>query len=227
MRHQPQYLDGAATPEAAPPAIVAAEAQRLEQDAIVEGLRRGDRILFDRLFRDHSRSMVARARAFVRDREVAEEVVQETWMAVLDGIGSFEGKSSLRTWVLSILANKARTRARRERRSVPVSSVAGDGETADLDRLEAAASWMEPLHAIDVQDPERIVGGRECLGRVASLVEALPESQRAVVMMRDIEGRSAEETAELLGISAGNQRVLLHRGHQKLREIVAQHRAGA
>ena len=209
------------------PLVEQAEGNRFDDEAaaqndIIEALRHDDGSAFARLFRDHNDAMVARARTFVRDHEIAQEVVQDTWIAMLNGIDRFEGRSSLCTWVTSILSNKARTRARREGRTIPLSSFAGsDGEPAEMDDIESDVALMEPLHSTPAQDPERITGTREMVVHLAAAVDELPASQRAVILMRDIEGRSAEETSELLGLTPGNQRVLLHRGHSRLRALLS------
>ncbi len=171
--------------------------------------------------------MLRVARMHVRDRQVAEEVVQETWLAVLDGIDRFEGRSSLKTWLFTILTNRAKTRATRERRTVPVSALvaseAGGSEPAvDPDRfVDAAAerfasSWSAPPAPWSTLPEDRLLS-QETLTRVADAIEALPEAQREVIRLRDVEGWSAAETAAALEISDGNQRVLLHRARSKVR----------
>ena len=171
--------------------------------------------------------MLRVARMHVRDRQVAEEVVQETWLAVLDGIDRFEGRSSLKTWLFTILTNRAKTRATRERRTVPVSALvaseAGGSEPAvDPERFVNAAaqrfasSWSAPPAPWSTVPEDRLLS-QETLTRVADAIEGLPETQREVIRLRDVEGWSAAEVADALEISDGNQRVLLHRARSKVR----------
>ena len=194
---------------------------------LVERLRAGDESAFAELIDRYGAAMLRVARMYVRDRTTAEEVVQETWVAVLDGIDRFEGRSSLKTWLFRILANRAKTRATRDRRTVPVSALAGDvasaGEPAvDPDRfIDLAArrnpgAWAAPPSTWSTLPEERLLS-QETLGRVADAIEMLPPAQREVIRLRDVEGWSAGEVAESLGITDGNQRVLLHRARSKVR----------
>jgi len=161
----------------------------------------------------------------VSTRAVAEEVVQEAWLGVFAGLDRFEGRSSLKTWVFRILSNTAKTRGEREGRSVPFSSLAGDDEddegAVDADRFLGpdhrwAGHWASsPRNPRDVPE-ERLLAG-EARVRIEAAVEALPENQRAVITLRDVDGFDAEDACEILGISEGNQRVLLHRARAKVR----------
>jgi len=205
------------------PADGPAEADR----ALVERLRAGDDAAFAELVDRYGATMLRVARMYVRDRSVAEEVVQETWLAVLDGIDRFEGRSSLKTWLFRILTNRAKTRATRERRTVPVSSlvaaeVGGHESAVDPERfVDAAAerfasSWSAPPATWSTVPEDRLLS-QETLARVADAIEALPDAQREVIRLRDVEGWSAAEVAAALEISDGNQRVLLHRARSKVR----------
>jgi RNA polymerase sigma-70 factor (ECF subfamily) len=169
--------------------------------------------------------MVRVAQMYVRDRATAEEVVQETWLAVLNGIDRFEGRSSLKTWLFRILTNRAKTRGERDGRMVPFSSLTGTGEgddpSVDPDRFLGPDSpqpgaWAAPPRAW----PQDRVLARETLGVIETAIEQLPEAQRQVIRLRDIEGWSPMEVAEALEISDGNQRVLLHRARSKVRAAV-------
>ncbi len=195
--------------------------------ALVERLRARDEGAFAELVDRYGATMLRVARMHVRDRQVAEEVVQETWLAVLDGIDRFEGRSSLKTWLFTILTNRAKTRATRERRTVPVSALvaseAGGSEPAvDPDRfVDAAAkrfasSWSAPPAPWSTVPEDRLLS-QETLTRVADAIESLPEAQREVIRLRDVDGYSAAEVAAALEISDGNQRVLLHRARSKVR----------
>lgn len=170
--------------------------------------------------------MVRLARLTVGTRAVAEEVVQEAWIGVLNGIGRFEGRSSLKTWVFRILLNKANTYAAREARGIPFSAMGGGeaepGEpSVEPDNFlgpesEWAGHWAStPLRLEDLPE-ERLLAG-ETLGCIAATLATLPPAQRAVVTMRDVEGWSSDDVCGALGLSASNQRVLLHRGRSKIR----------
>ncbi len=169
--------------------------------------------------------MLRVAMMYVSTRAVAEEVVQEAWLGVFAGLHRFEGRSSLKTWVFRILTNTAKTRGEREGRSVPFSSLAGDDEDddapVDADRFLGpdhrwAGHWASsPRNPREVPE-ERLLAG-EARGRIAAAVEALPENQRAVITLRDVDGFDADEACEILGISEINQRVLLHRARAKVR----------
>jgi RNA polymerase sigma-70 factor (ECF subfamily) len=157
----------------------------------------------------------------VSSRAVAEEVVAETWLAVYTGLERFEGRSSLKTWLFRILTNKAKTRGQRESRTVPFSALAdGDeGETAvDVERFLGPDSrhpggWAAPPRGV----PEERLLAREARERIEAAIAALPPSQRTVITLRDVEGLSAEEACNILGVSETNQRVLLHRARSKVR----------
>ena len=212
-------MEHAATEASRPP--------RAHSDAdVVAALRAGDEAAFAELVGRHQAAMLRLARTFVRDRAVAEEVVQETWLAVLNGIERFEGRASLKTWMFQILSNRARTRAVRERRSAPFSSLLGpddDGDDAvvaaerfrpDSDRwaghwAAAPADWRAL--------PEERVLGRETLERVRDAIAELPARQAHVLVLRDVEGWDADEVCAALDITDGNQRILLHRARGRVR----------
>jgi RNA polymerase sigma-70 factor, ECF subfamily len=178
---------------------------------------------FDRLVEQHYGSMKRMARTFVGSDAVAEEVVQDTWLAIVAGIDRFEGRSSLQTWMFSILTNRAKTRGARERRSTPLSCL-GAGEpdepAIDADRFQSdddawPGHWATPPRPW--QKPERRLLSLEARGHLKAALDALPERQRLVVTLRDVEGFGADEVCELLDLSPENQRVLLHRGRTRLR----------
>ncbi len=191
----------------------------MDQDAdavLLARLRAGDEQAFVILVRRHHAAMLRLARGYVPSMAVAEEVVQDTWLGVLRGIGGFEGRSSVRTWLLRILVNRARTAGTRERRSVAV----GDLEPAvDGSRFDGTGHWADP--------PERWIEEAECrvdaakmADRLRSAIDDLPDRQREVVVLRDIEGLTSDEVCSVLEISEGNQRVLLHRGRSRLRQVL-------
>jgi len=162
--------------------------------------------------------MLRVAQLYVGSRAAAEEVVQDTWIGVLNGIGRFEGRSSLKTWIFRILTNIAKTRGQREGRSVPFSALgSGDDQAVDPDRFAQDGQWASPPRSFG---PEERLLGRETLDVVERAIAALPPSQALVITMRDVEGFGAEETRNVLGISETNQRVLLHRARAKVRQAL-------
>jgi RNA polymerase sigma-70 factor, ECF subfamily len=207
------------------------EAGRPETEAaLVALLRARDRAAFAALIGQHGGSLLRLAQSLVRERAVAEEVVQETWMGVLTGIDAFEGRSSLRTWLFQILVNKARTRAVRERRTVPFSSLASpsdDGPAVDPERFDERDAWRDPPGRWSEENPERLALGTETRAAIEAAIEELPEGQRAVITLRDIEGLDTQEICNLLGITVTNQRVLLHRARAKVRLALERRLGGA
>jgi RNA polymerase sigma-70 factor, ECF subfamily len=194
-----------------PEALPSPDAER------VSALLRGDAEAFARLVDEHHGGLLRVARAMLRDAAVAEEVVQETWLAVLDGLPSFEGRSSLRTWMFRILSNRAYTRGKREARTIPFSAFAtDDDEPVEADRFDATGHWVDPPDRWR-DTPERLVGDRELLDRIALVIDALPQRQRAVIVLRDVDGWSSEDVRNALDLSETNQRVLLHRARTKVR----------
>ena len=178
-------------------------------------LRSGDERAFVGLVQRHQEQMLRLAAGFVPSLAVAEEVVQDTWLAVLRGLDRFEGRSSLKTWLFSILVNQARTTGTREHRSVPVP----DPEPAvDPARFDAGGSWAEPPeHWVEAAEG-RVEAGK-LAGRLRALMDELPARQREVVLLRDVEELSSDEVCSVLAISDGNQRVLLHRARSRLRQL--------
>jgi RNA polymerase sigma-70 factor (ECF subfamily) len=193
-------------------------------------LRRGESGAYDRLVTLYHAPLRRVALSYVRSPAVADEVVQDTWIAVMRGIGRFEERSSLKTWIFRILANTAKTRAEREARTVPLSSLAGepdddDGPAVDpgrfLDQQHARwpGHWASPPKRWDEQPAERLEG-RETLDALRAAIEELPAKQRQVIVLRDVEGWDAQEVCDLLGLSEANQRVLLHRARSKVRQAL-------
>jgi len=196
--------------------------------ALVHALRRGDEAAFADLVHQLHPSMVRLAQLFVRDRATAEEVVQEAWVGVLQGLDGFEGRSALRTWIFRIVANKARTRGRREARTVPFSAFAtedgdDDGGSTDSDRFwglgtSTVGYWQAPPEPW--LDAEGRVLAAEARDVVDAAIAALPERQRAVITLRDVMGWDADEVCNELDITATNQRVLLHRARTAVRHAL-------
>jgi RNA polymerase sigma-70 factor, ECF subfamily len=194
-----------------------------DRDAI-DALRRGDETAFRALLDQHSPALLRVAMTYVPSRAVAEEVVQETWIAVIRGIDRFEGRSSLKTWIFTILTNIASRGGGRERRSTPFSALVRDetqGPTVDPDRFLPADHDRWPDHwalgPTRWPTPEEGLLSGETRQVIVSAIEALPPAQRAVISLRDVEGWDSDEVAAALEISAGNQRVLLHRARAKVR----------
>jgi RNA polymerase sigma-70 factor (ECF subfamily) len=203
-----------------------------DERALVQALRRGDEAAFEELVRMYHASLLRVARLYVSSPSVAEEVVQETWVGVLNGIGRFEGRSSLKTWIFRILTNTAKTRGIREGRSVPFSSLQDEelsGPTVDPERFfppdhsVAPGAWATP----PVPLPEQVLLADETLRVVGTAIEALPPAQRAVITLHDVEGWSADEIRNALELTETNRRVLLHRARAKVRRAVEEYAAEA
>jgi RNA polymerase sigma-70 factor, ECF subfamily len=203
----------------------ATEMRSAEAD-LIDRLRGGDEAAFVCLVNAYSASLRRLALAFVPIDAVAEEVVQETWLAVLTGIARFEGRSSVKTWIFKILANRAKTRAIRERRTINFSELGGPLETdepaVDPARFLPASHptwpghWAGPLDSWSASAEDAVVV-RETMGVLQRELDRLPPAQRVVVALRDVQGWPAAEVCEVLGLSETNQRVLLHRGRSRLR----------
>ena len=200
-----------------------------EQDAaLVAALRRGDADAFATLVDRHSPAMIRVAMAYVPSRAAAEEAVQETWIAVMRGIDAFEGRSSLKTWIFRILTNVAMRAGARERRSVPFAALAAAENTGepsvDPDRFLPADHALFPGHwaimPTSWPTPEEGLLAGETREVIAGAIAKLPAAQRTVIALRDVEGWSSEEVREALEISAGNQRILLHRARNRVRTAI-------
>jgi RNA polymerase sigma-70 factor, ECF subfamily len=190
-------------------------------DILVAGLRTGDEETFACLLNGWSGSMLRLARSFVSTAASAEEVVQDTWLAVFQGIERFEGRSSLQTWVYRILVNIARKRGAREQRTVPWTSlIPDDGRTVEPSRFRGPDDrYPDHWAAFPERWPstENEVLAHEIRATVAAAIERLPIRQQVVLTLRDIDGHDAEDVCALLGLSAANQRVLLHRARAAVR----------
>lgn len=200
--------------------------------AVVAALRAGDEETFTRLVDQHHAALRRIARLYVSSSAVADEVVQETWLAVIQGVWAFQGRSSLRTWIIRILINRAKTRAQREGRSVPfmdagASESAGarpelDGVTQDPDPVEGRdrdgglGAWL----ADPGLSPEATLLTSEARAQLRAAIDALPANQRMVITMRDLEGYTSEEVCNALGLTETNQRVILHRARSHVRARV-------
>ena len=236
MLPSPSPIATAPSVDAPPPEppLTSRDAERVAR------IRGGDEAAFLALVEELHGGLIRLAMLYVRRRELAEEVVQDTWLAVLEGIGRFEGRSSLKTWISRIVTNQAKTRAVREARSVPFSSfgeaasreLAEPHHAIDPDRFHAshdfaqlalAGHWREPPRSWDTSSPESRVASAQAVHHLREALETLPEAQRTVVTLRDVEGWEAEEVCAVLGVSEVNQRVLLHRGRTRLRRALELH----
>jgi RNA polymerase sigma-70 factor (ECF subfamily) len=194
-----------------------------DESGLLSRLRDRDEEAFRELVRRHHGVLLRLAGTFVRSAATAEEVVQETWLAVLQGLDRFEGRSSLKTWIFSILTNRARTRAVRDGRMVLFSEIRDDesGDPAvDPDRFGPSGSWNEPPQPWDLASPEARAVSAQLAEHARNAIDELPGAQRAVVLLRDVEGCTAEEACNVLGVSETNQRVLLHRGRSRVRKAL-------
>ncbi len=195
-------------------------AKLLEEKNCVERLKSGDEAVFGAIYARHTPSMIRVASSIVNSRATAEEVAQETWIAVLKSIGGFEGRSSLAGWIFTILINKARTRARRDGRAVSFDE---GGEDNDLSAaFDGHGRWKEMPELWEEITPERIVAGRRLAEHMRAAIDALPPAQRAVIVLRVQQGLDPSEVCEILGVSDGNMRVLLHRARLSLRATLAE-----
>jgi RNA polymerase sigma-70 factor (ECF subfamily) len=203
-----------------------------EEVELLARLRAGDERAFEALVDRHYATMLAVARTYVSTRAVAEEVVQEAWLGVLKGLDRFEGRSSLATWIMRIVANVAKTRGAREARSLPYASLAQEDTDAAVEpeRFRGARDAF-PGHWRAYPGnwsslPEEVLHERDTLRTAMDAIAELPPAQRAVITMRDIQGCPASEVCAVLELSDGNQRVLLHRARSRVRAALERHLDG-
>ena len=203
----------------------------MDEQELVAALQRRDEDAFRTLVQRYQGGLLRLALTYVRVPAVAEEVVHDTWLAVLHGIDTFENRSSFKTWLFRILVNRARTRGVRESRTVAFSDLgeaaAGSEPAVPPERFhgagdELAGHWAAPLRSWGGSPEQRLLA-RETLEQVAKAVAALPAAQREVLTLRDIEGLSAEEACNVLGVTDTNQRVLLHRARSRVRAALEQY----
>lgn len=215
--------------------MVAGPKPELSKSAAVSGevallarLRQGEEGAFGDLVTRHHSALIRMAMGYVADREVAEEVVQDTWMAVIEGLGRFEGRSSLRTWIFGILIHKAKDRGVREKRHTTFSSFEStdddSDEAVDPSRFhqsgEWAGSWVFPPQPWDDQTPEKLLASQQAVNAMNRAIEALPRILKDVLILRDIEGVDAKEVCEMLKITETNLYVRLHRAREQVRQAV-------
>ncbi|THJ21615.1 MAG: sigma-70 family RNA polymerase sigma factor [Nitrospira sp. CG24E] len=198
------------------------------EDTVLARLRRGDEGAFDELVNQHHGALIRMAMGYVADREVAEEVVQDTWMAVIESLDRFEGRSSLRTWICGILIHKAKDRGVPEKRHTTFSafeSYDDDSEEAvDPSRFqqtgELAGHWAFPPQPWDDRTPEKLLASRQAVNAMQQAIEALPTTLKEVLILRDVEGVDAKDVCEMLKITETNLYVRLHRARERVRVAV-------
>ena len=183
---------------------------------LVSRVRAGDEGAFSELAGKYQSSMLSIARGYVPSGAVAEEVVQDAWVGVLRGIDRFECRSSFRTWLFRILVNRAISAGVRERRSVPVDDI---GPVVDASRFDASGCWQVPPEPWADRVDDKVIAAK-IAARILTAIDELPLQQKEVLTLRDVQGLSSEEVCAILDISNVNQRVLLHRGRSKLRQVI-------
>jgi RNA polymerase sigma-70 factor (ECF subfamily) len=198
------------------------------ESALFARLRQGDEEAFNELITRHHSALIRMAMGYVADREVAEEVVQDTWMAVIEGLDRFEGRSSLRTWIFGIMIHKAKDRGVREKRHTTFSSFESIDE--DLDEAvdpsrfhqsgEWVGHWAFPPQPWDDRTPEKLLASQQAVDAMNRAIEALPRTLKEVLILRDVEGVEAKEVCEILEITETNLYVRLHRARERVRQAV-------
>ena len=199
-----------------------------EEQSLIARLRNGDAGAFDELVNKHHGALIRMALGHVADREVAEEVVQDTWMAVIEGLARFEGRSSLRTWICGILIHKAKDRGVREKRHTTFSDFEShsddNDEAVDPSRFHQSGEWTGhwafPPQPWDDRTPETLLASHQAVHAMNRAIDELPRTLKDVLILRDIEGVEAKEACELLKITETNLYVRLHRARERVRRAV-------
>lgn len=201
--------------------------KRESEEALVHRLRSGDEAAFASLVDDLHGRLISLARTFTSSPALAEDIVQDTWLGVIRGLPAFEGRSSLRTWIFSILVRRARTSAAREARRAEVPLEASDGSTVEWEPGAGRVGlWKDTPVPWGLEDPAAVIQSKEALRVVREAVEALPATQRQVVILRDIEDVPSVDICNILAVSETNLRVLLHRGRARIRLALDRHLRG-
>lgn len=213
------------------PGVATSSALDAAEQRELAALRAGDEAVFLALVERHQGAMLRVASLYVKTSASAEEVVQEAWIGVLEGLHLFEGRAPLKSWLLRIVANRARTRGVRDARATPISALFDDaGEEGpsvpEVRFLEDGARWAGHWAEPPAPWPDARVESRELVELVQQALATLPEGQRTVMTMRDIDGLESDEVCELLGIAEGNQRVLLHRARSRVRAYLEERLRG-
>ena len=203
-------------------------------EALLSRLRAGEEGAFDELVNTHHGALIRMAMGHVADREMAEEVVQDTWMAVIENLDRFEGRSSLRTWIFGILIHKAKDRGIREKRHTTFSAIGSyddDSEEAvDPSRFQQSGEWdghwAFPPQPWDEQTPEKLLASQQAVNAMNQAIETLPMTLKEVLILRDVEGVEVKEVCELLKITETNLYVRLHRARERVRQAVESYLEG-
>ena len=210
------------------PELKPAAAAASGEVAFLARLRQGDQGAFDELVTRHHSALIRMAMGYVADREVAEEVVQDTWIAVIEGLDRFESRSSLRTWIFGIMIHKAKDRGVREKRHMTFSSFEAvdddNDETIDPSRFHQSGEWVGhwafPPQPWDDQTPEKLLASQQAVNAMNKAIEALPRTLKDVLILRDVEGVDGKEVCNLLNITETNLYVRLHRARERVRQAV-------
>jgi len=205
-----------------------------DEQALIARLRKGDEGAFDELVNKHHGALIRMAMSHVADREVAEEVVQDTWMAVIESLNRFEGRSSLRTWIFGILIHKAKDRGAREKRHTTFSAFESfddeNEEAIDPSRFRQsgdwAGHWAFPPQPWDDQTPEKLLASQQAVNAMQRAIDALPATLKDVLILRDVEGAEGKEVCDLLKITETNLYVRLHRARERVRQAVESYLEG-
>jgi RNA polymerase sigma-70 factor, ECF subfamily len=203
---------------------------KLDDERLLNSLRERDETAFTQLVEQYHAALVRLASSYVNDPAIGEELAQETWLAVLRGLPNFEGRSSLKTWIFTILTNKAKTRSQREKRIVSVTDLEESLQsqpTVDPKRFNATTAEKWPDHWATESRPvswrgisEDLLISQETTNLITRAITELPENQRAVITLRDIHGLSSDEVCNILELSETNHRVLLHRARARVRQAL-------
>ncbi len=193
-----------------------------DDPAFIARLQAGEDAAYRRLVHRFHASMVRVANGIIGSRAQAEEVVQDSWAAVFTAIARYEPRTTLAAWLFTIVANRARSRIRAEGRltGLPASFGGAEDRAVPLSAFQPDGHWVDAPQLWEVLDPEREFGGRQLWAHVQAAIERLPDSQKAVIVLRDVEQRTAEEACAVLGITEANQRVLLHRARVRVRNAI-------
>lgn len=195
------------------------------EDQLIDRLLAGDETAFTTLVDRYGASMARVAHHYCGRHGAVDEVVQETWMAVLEGLPKFQRRSSLKTWIFRILSNRAKTRGKKEARSTPLSALEGDDGPIEPERFAANGHWASPPDPW-TRTPDVASKNAEIMKAVMEAIDSLPDRQRTVVLLRDVEGMTSQEVCSVLEITDTNQRVLLHRARTRVRHLLADFMAG-
>ncbi len=195
---------------------------RDDQSALIQRLLAGDEAAFRRLVALHQQAMYSLARS-IAGEAIADEVVQEAWLAVIRALPKFEQRSSLKTWILRIVGNHAKSRLRKESRHINFSDLGDGDEALGADRFRGDGHWRQPLTAWRVDQPEELLASEQLRQCLQTAIEALPANQRSVLMLRDREGLAMEDICKILDLSDSNARVLLHRARTRLWRAIEQY----